>query len=323
MDSNEIIDRFSGKTMLVIGDVMLDEYIIGDVERISPEAPIPVVLAKERRFVLGGAANTANNIASLGAKAILCSVIGKINTESSARLMKLLEERKIVDDCVVDENRETTRKTRIIARQQQVLRIDEEKTIDIPASVEKKLIESFAGEIKNVDAVVISDYAKGVLTPKVSREIMRIARKNGKMVCVDSKNLLLFKNSTLVKPNKKELEKETGKKCGSIEECKKAAQLLFKKIAPKALLVTLGAEGMLLVEKEKIAHIESRAVEVFDVSGAGDTVLATTALALASGATMRQAAEIAGSAASVVIKKLGTATLSAEELKEAIQNDLR
>lgn len=322
MDSSEIIGKFSEKTIIVIGDVMLDEYIIGDADRISPEAPIPVVLAKEKRFFLGGAANTANNIVSLGAKAILCGVIGKINTEASAVLMKLLEERKIFDNCVVDENRETTRKTRVIARQQQMLRIDEEKTASIPASVEKELIKSFAREIKKADAVVISDYAKGVLTPRVAREIMRIARQNKKIVCVDSKNLKMFKNPALAKPNKKEFENETGKKRAFREECEKAAFLLCKKIRARALLVTLGAEGMLLVEGKNSFYIKSRAMEVFDVSGAGDTVLATAALALASGATMLQAAELANFAASIVIRKLGTATLSAEELKGAMQNGL-
>lgn len=320
LDYNGIISKFAEKKVIVIGDVMIDEYVIGDAERISPEAPVPVIIAKERKFALGGAANTANNIASLGAKAVLCGVMGKVNSDSSAILMKLLVERKITDLCVVDENRETARKTRIIARQQQMLRIDAEETAEIPASVEKKLIAGFAAEIKDADAVVISDYAKGTLTQKVSREIMRIAKNNGKITCVDSKNFSQYRNATIIKPNKKELEKETGKKCSSVKDCEEAALLLFKKARPKALLATFGAEGMLLFDGKKALHIESRAAEVFDVSGAGDTVIATAALSLSSGATMQQAAEIANFAASVVIRKLGTATLSTDELAEAIRN---
>ncbi len=320
MDLNEIIDSFPAKKIVVIGDIMLDEYIIGDVERISPEAPVPILLAKEKKLVLGGAANTAGNIVSLGAKAALCGVIGKKDSNASESLVRLLSEKKISNCCVFDESRETTKKTRIIARQQQMLRIDEEQSAEIPMQVAEKMLECFSREITDADAIVVSDYAKGVFSTVVAARLMRMAKKQKKIVCVDSKNFSFFKNATIAKPNRKELEKETGKKTFSIEECKKAVSLLYKKIRPKALLATLGADGMLLVLGKKTLHFKSRAAEVFDVSGAGDTVLATTALSLSCNASFEQAAELAGFAASVVIRKLGTATLTAEELKEEILN---
>ncbi len=319
MDYNGIINKFSEKKILVIGDIMLDEYIIGDVERISPEAPIPVVLAKDRKFVLGGAANTANNLSALGAKTVLCGMLGK--DETAKKISSLLEEKKIANACISVEGRKTTRKTRIIARNQQMLRVDEEETTPITQSTEKKLLETIAKEIKNSDAIVVSDYAKGLFSKKTARSIISLAKAHGKIVCVDSKNLKQFRGATLIKPNRKELERETGKTCSTIDACEKAAILLFKKLRPNALLVTMGADGMLLAEAKNVSRIKSKAAEVFDVSGAGDTVLATATLALASGATMQQAAEIASFAASVVIRKLGTATLNVEELQGEINSD--
>jgi len=309
----KILSNFKGKKILVIGDVMLDHYLVGDVNRISPEAPIPIVKVTQEKYVLGGAANTANNIASLGGKAYLVGIVGEDN--AGKILEKQLRENNMVTaGLFIDKDKPTVQKVRVVGKPQQLLRIDYENTKLSDKKIESKILDYVKNIIKKVDAVVISDYAKGLMTKNLSSEVISLCNENKKPVIVDPKpkNVNFYKNATLITPNLKEASEMTG-----IDNNSENAVLMgekLKEMLDSNILITKGEYGSTLIELDgNIVHIPTKAKEVYDVSGAGDTVVATLVLALAVGADLKYAAVLANKAAGIVVGKIGTATVSMKE----------
>ena len=314
-DLKRILDNFKNIKIGVVGDLMLDGYIYGTVERISPEAPVPVVNVKEEKFVLGGAANVVNNLASLGAKTICFGVIG--NDANGERLLGAFADKKIdVSGLIRDKERTTIVKRRIIGSNQQLLRIDWEDITPISTFLEYALLRNIESKIDELDAVILSDYDKGVLTPMVAKEIVRMCRDRGKIVTVDPKpkNALNYYGATSMTPNRKEAKECLGmERATNMEEVGKE---LKKKLQLDNLLLTRSEEGMSLFIEDKIVNIPTFAKEVYDVTGAGDTVISVFTLAAASGVSWHEAAKIANTAAGVVVGKMGTSTVTKDEILE-------
>ncbi|WP_297597857.1 D-glycero-beta-D-manno-heptose-7-phosphate kinase [uncultured Cetobacterium sp.] len=309
----EILNSFGELRVAVVGDMMLDDYLIGTVERISPEAPVPVVSVKEERFVLGGAANVVNNLSTLGAKAVCFGVIGE--DFDGDRLINELEKKLIETSGVV---RSTTRPTivkrRIIGGNQQLLRLDWEDARPISADLEELLIKQIEENLDGLNAVILSDYDKGVLTPKVVKRIISLCREKGIIVTVDPKpkNAMNYVGATSMTPNRKEAMECLGKK--SFEDILDIGRELKEKLQLNNLLLTRSEEGMSLFQEDGIINIPTYAKEVFDVTGAGDTVISVFTLACAAGVTLHEAAKIANTAAGVVVGKMGTSTVTKEEI---------
>ncbi len=305
-----ILRDMKNTVVAVVGDVMLDEYIIGDSDRISPEAPEPIIAERERRSVPGGAANVAVNAATLGARAELFSIIG--NDPDGIALKRALDERGVsVQGLLGTEDRPTTRKTRLIARGNQVLRVDHETTAPIAPEMEARLAEAILATPS--DIIIVSDYAKGVVTPGLVERLVR----SGRRVIVDPKSSDFGKYSGafLVTPNLHELHLATGRTDIAPESIEGPGRDLMARFGIANLLVTLGPEGMALLEGEKpVSRIHTRAREVYDVTGAGDTVIATVAAAAASGAELAEACFVANIAAGIVVGKHQTATAGPEEI---------
>ncbi len=301
---------------------MVDEYIWGSVSRLSPEAPVPVVEVKAESFRLGGAGNVAANIQSLGGRAILTGVVG--NDLPGERLIHEIEAAGMKSDgVVVDRARPTTIKTRVVAGSQQIVRFDRESMSDLSKEAADRILELMTERIADADAVLISDYAKGVISKRVARQILSLAQRYRKIVVVDPKvhHFPLYKGATVITPNHHEaLAFAHLPAWGQEDLLIVAGRELLRKLEVKAILVTRGEAGMSLVEDGRVTHIPAVAKEVYDVTGAGDTVLAALALAMASGASLREAAVIANHAAGVVVGRAGTATISREELLEALKN---
>jgi D-beta-D-heptose 7-phosphate kinase/D-beta-D-heptose 1-phosphate adenosyltransferase len=312
----KIISRFSEIKILVIGDLILDEFVWGEVTRISPEAPVPVVWVKSESFMPGGAANVANNIASLGAKVYITGVVGK--DERSGILKEGLIEKGINIDGVIDDDaRPTTLKTRVIAHHQQVVRIDKERIDGISSNVLDRIVAYVKDIIDEMDAVIIEDYGKGVISVKLLKEILTIAKKKKKIITVDPKeeHFSYYKGVTAITPNHHEAAQAAGIKAKDKGAILKTGKTLLRKLKCEAVLITLGENGMQLFEKNGvITHIPTVAQEVFDVSGAGDTVISTFTLALALGADIKDAACISNIAAGIVVGKVGIAVVTQEEL---------
>jgi rfaE bifunctional protein kinase chain/domain len=305
-----ILSSFKTKSILVIGDIMLDEYIWGNVYRISPEAPVPIMDVTKEEYKLGGAANVAKNLKTLGAKTVyLAGVVGVDN--GSDTLLGLLKETGIdtLHMCF-DQNRKTTVKTRIMAGHQHVVRIDRETRDEIT----EDHIRSILNISKNIDAIIISDYAKGV----INKEIMESIVKLGKPVIVDpkKKNFILYNNVDVITPNLQELSEGSGKEIKTPNDIDKAAEILFEKLNCKNLLITKGSEGMSFFEKSsgKKLDIPTYARKVFDVTGAGDTVISTFALSLVSGADMELACKISNAAAGIVVGEMGAISPTPDEI---------
>lgn len=299
--------------ILVVGDVMLDRYWFGDVSRISPEAPVPVVKIERMEERLGGAANVARNVAALGASTSLLSVVG--NDEAGRTLCRLLEEGQIDTGLHVDQEIDTIVKLRVIGRQQQLLRIDFETT---PShEILQAKLSDFDERVRETDVVILSDYGKGGLAHIA--EMIRIARQARKMVLVDPKgdDYSKYAGATVITPNRSELRQVVGR-WASEEELAVKAGKLRQELGLEALLVTRSEEGMTLYTDGEVRHEPARAREVFDVSGAGDTVIAALAVMLAKGAGWGEAIRIANVAAGIVVGKLGTAVATREELAEAL-----
>lgn len=332
----KIINSFSKVNILVIGDLILDEYIWGDVSRISPEAPVPIVWAKKRTFVPGGAANVANNLQSFGAKVSVAGVVGQDSNRTI--MLKELKSRKIDVSAIVQEKgRYTTLKSRVLARNQQLMRIDWEHTEPIQKSTRDKLVEYIEKNIRKFDGIVIEDYGKGLFTDDFIKSIIGMARGLGKIVTVDPKedNFESYYGVTAITPNRKEAEnairylkirdkenkfKFYKSKLETDEDIQKAGFAILAHLGLESLLITLGEQGMWLFEKSgKDKHIPTVAQEVFDVSGAGDTTIATFTLALASGASKIDAAYLANFASGIVVGKVGTATTTKEELIQSVK----
>jgi D-glycero-beta-D-manno-heptose-7-phosphate kinase len=321
---SKIISNFRNAKVLVVGDLILDEFIWGDVSRISPEAPVPVVWVKKESFMPGGACNVANNLRSLGSDVYLAGMIGK--DEHGAILKGELEAKGIdVSGISVDESRPTILKTRVVAGHQQVCRIDKEKLGALSDEMVEKMIRYIKSLIDEIDAVIIEDYGKGVISPKLLKAIVPLAAKRNKIISVDPKeeHFKYYRGITVITPNNHEASKAVGFQIKDDETLEKAGQALLKKIDCRIALITLGENGMAVFQKGKpMKHIPTVAQEVFDVSGAGDTAIASYTLSLASGADPIQAAHIANCAAGIVVGKVGIAVVSPDELIDRVKREL-
>lgn len=316
-----IIRSFSGRRVLVVGDIILDRYTWGDVERTSPEAPTPVVRLRKRTAGLGGAANVVENLAVLGARPSLVGIVG--NDPEGMEVRKRIKSLGIgVGGITVVKNRPTTVKTRILAMGQQLLRLDHEDTSPLDAETGDAIVKSFEQALSSAEAVIISDYDKGVLETRRCQKIISLARKARVPVVVDPKgtDYRRYRGATVVKPNEKEAQAATGISIDSPITLGHAAAALQEIVGGRALVISRGGQGVSVFEKGKTAvHIPAQARQVYDVTGAGDSLVAALALALASGATMAEAAMIGNAAGSIVVGKLGAATVEPTELLRALQ----
>jgi rfaE bifunctional protein kinase chain/domain len=317
----KIVTSFKNAHVLVIGDFILDEFIWGSVNRISPEAPVPVVKVERESFMPGGSLNVAHNISTLKGHVLPVGVVGK---DLYGRMLTKTMRREGIDTggVVYDTKRPTTLKTRVIAHNQQVVRFDREYSEEISVADRKALIKFIKSKLKKVDVVIIEDYGKGVITPILLKEVIKMAREAKTYVVVDpkEKHFNYYKGVTALTPNRYEAYGAVGLDPNGKEPIEKVAKKILSQLKSECLLMTLGEEGMAVCEKSgKIHRIPTAAQEVFDVSGAGDTVIAVFALALASGAKFIEAATLANWAASVVVGKLGTASLNQAELVKALR----
>ena len=313
---SDLIGRIAGRRILVLGDLMLDEYLWGDVRRISPEAPIPIVAVKRRSCAPGGAANAAANVASLGGVVRLAGVVG--GDPAGHRLREVLSARGIAIDGVrADPGRITTAKTRVVAHHQHVVRVDEEQTSPLDSATEDALLAWAEVELPRADACILSDYGKGVVSRRVAERFIQMARSAGKPIVVDPKGIdfAKYRGATLVKPNFDEARLAAGDPHADLAA---VSRHLLGLLEGCAVLVTRGADGMTLFRRDEPPFtIASTAREVFDVTGAGDTVAAVLALALAAGASPTEAAVLANVAAGIVVAKVGAAQPTREELENA------
>ena len=310
--------------MLVLGDLILDQFIWGKVERISPEAPVPVVRMDRESFMPGGASNVANNIAALGGKVDIAGIIG--NDERGAILKSELDQRGIGTNGIIrDKTRPTISKTRVIAHKQQVVRIDKETSLPVNKRLIGKLANIVKNKLDNVDILIIEDYGKGTITSELLKIIIPLAKKKRKIIAVDPKedHFSLYKGVDVITPNHKEASIASGVAIVNKKTLDEAGKLLLKKLKCSTILITLGEKGMsVFKEGAKPVHIPTLAQEVFDVSGAGDTVVGVFSLSLASGATSVQAAHIANVAAGIVVGKIGIAIVDQDELIAGIKKEI-
>jgi rfaE bifunctional protein kinase chain/domain len=311
-----IFKGFAGKRIMVVGDLMVDEYIIGQVSRISPEAPVPVIEVEEESDRLGGAANVALNIVSLGIEPIMVGVIG--DDLAGDKLIQRFQKLNINPEGVIKlKGRPTTVKTRIIGDSQHIARVDREFSAYLNPEEEEQLTQKVLEIIDSVDAVILEDYNKGVLTENLITTIIEQANDKGKIVTVDPKfkNFLKYQNVTLFKPNIKETEEALAIKVSDNKDLSTAGKALVEKLRARAVLITRGSHGMSLFESDGTeTHVESKVRSVADVSGAGDTVISTFTAALTSGSTFREAATIANYAAGIVCEYVGIVPVEYEKL---------
>jgi rfaE bifunctional protein kinase chain/domain len=316
-----LLDEFSSKKILVIGDIMLDKYIWGNVSRISPEAPVQIVHVRDESYAPGGAANVANNIAELGGLVTICGVRG--DDPAGSILLKELRKRSIVtDSIIVDASRPTVQKVRVLGHNQQLLRIDYERTDGMRQEVVKQITEALLEGIKDVDAVVVSDYAKGITDKSIVKSIFSIAKKHDKIVIVDPKpqNKEVYKNCDVILPNYVEARSMSGMDDQDEEAFELLGTTLMQEMNAN-MVITRGEKGMSIFNRDgTITHIPTKAQEVYDVTGAGDTVTAALALAMAAGASLEDAATIANHAAGVVVGKVGTSTATIGEVRASMNN---
>ena len=322
-DSNvlsESIDKFSSCRILVVGDVIMDEFLWGRVERISPEAPVPVVQVEEESLVLGGAGNVVNNIISLGGQALLCGVIG--NDAMGRELVHMLQKiNSPTHGLVVEDRRPTTIKTRIVAHSQQVVRVDREESEPVTEASIKKIITVIKEQLGSIDAIVISDYGKGVVARSLMDGIRSLGQGSQTILAVDPtvRNLALYKDVTLITPNNYEAQQMSGIQIEDDQSLRRAGAHLLEELGCQTVLITQGDKGMTLIEGNgETTQIPTVARKVFDVSGAGDTVIATFTLALAAGLTPSEAALLSNLAAGIVVGEVGTAAVAASRLKEIL-----
>ena len=326
----QILDRASSRRITVIGDLMLDEFVWGKVGRISPEAPVPVVEVTGESFYPGGAANVARNLREFVDCVAIIGLLGK--DRSGQQLRELLSQQKIdTSDAVEEPSFHTIVKTRIIARHQQVVRVDREQFVGPSAPQIKEVVDAVRKNIPHSDAIIFEDYGKGFLSTELVSQIADAARKTGKIVAADPnpRNLVEWRGLTVIKPNRTEAFLAAGIPSHDTDivpsrdaDLKRAGETLLKKWETENVLITLGEHGMMLFQKKESPHyIPTKAREVFDVSGAGDTAIALFTLGLACGATPTEAAEIANHASAVVVSKLGTATVTRDELIASFRED--
>jgi len=316
------IERFPQAGVLVVGDLILDHYIWGKVSRISPEAPVPVVQVDSESLQLGGAANVYNNVLSLGGRADICGVVG--TDEGGRRLLKELGVRRHGrGGVVIDPDRPTTRKTRVIAHNQQVVRFDVERRSEIKAALQRRLIRYVESRLREISCLVVSDYAKGVVTAWLMAELTRLAALRRIPIIVDPKveHFSYYKGVTAVTPNHLEAVQAAGLHADDDQAINDAGEIIRQRLGCQSVLVTRGEKGMYLFESGGTSwHIPTMARQVYDVTGAGDTVVGTLALALATGASVRDGAVLANHAAGIVVGVVGTATVTARQLSEALKH---
>lgn len=315
----DLISKWDKVKVLVAGDVMLDIYVKGKATRISPEAPVPVVKVESESYVLGGAANVANNISSLKGEVYLCGVIG--NDKNGGNISSILKEKGITSLLVTNKDIPTITKTRIIAHHQQILRYDLEEVLKAqPKDVEKKIKEGIEKVIEEVDVIALSDYNKGFFSTSLSKKIIKLANKYGKPVIVDPKpeNAIKFKNCTIMCPNHHEAEKIT-KINYSSANLPKMAEMIIGKLGLKWAIITCGEHGIFIKDQNgDYHHIPAKAKEVYDVTGCGDTVIGVLALNLGAGVDHFASAYIANEAGGIAAGKIGTATITREELLKSL-----
>ncbi|HUG54290.1 MAG TPA: D-glycero-beta-D-manno-heptose-7-phosphate kinase [Vicinamibacteria bacterium] len=316
-----LLRAMRGRRVLVAGDVMLDQFLWGRVARISPEAPVPVVEITSETFHLGGAANVAGNVRALGGEAVVAGVVG--DDAAGTRVRAALGEAGIQDAlAVAGGSRPTTVKTRIIAHHQQVVRADREASDDVAGEAAGALLDRIREALPSCEAVIVSDYHKGVITPALMKAVLGLARRRGVPVLVDPKvgHFALYRGVALVTPNQGEAEQATGVHIRGDDDLGEAGRRILRRLRCRAALITRGEHGMSLFEQDRRAvHIATAAREIFDVTGAGDTVIATVGLAACAGASLPEAARLANLAAGVVVAKLGTATATPDEVLAAAE----
>ncbi|MCF8468588.1 MAG: D-glycero-beta-D-manno-heptose-7-phosphate kinase [Sneathiella sp.] len=315
------LDNSSGFEVLVLGDVMLDRFNYGSAVRISPEAPIPVLKISHQERMLGGAGNVLRNIFSLGGRARLVSVVGE-DAEGREIESILAAQGATASHIVKSAGRPTTVKTRFIADGQQLLRSDHEATHTLQPRTAGLVLKAFTEALRTADIVILSDYAKGVLSDTVLKQVIALATAKGIPVIADPKSADFgrYEGVTLLTPNRKEMIAASGMPCGTNIEVEEAAEYMLAKTGLEALLVTRSEAGMSLITREEAHHISAEAQEVFDVSGAGDSVIAALALGIAAGASLQDAAALANLAGSIAVSKTGTAAVTREEMKHALHN---
>ncbi len=312
----KLLEAFPGKRVVVVGDIMLDEYVWGSVRRISPEAPVPVVEVQRREFVPGGAANTAVNVAGLSGQAMMFGIVGQ--DEAGMRVQEALHTNGVnTDGILVDNCRPTVTKTRIVAHSQQVVRVDHEQRTPLSRILEDALLEKITAGLEVADVCILSDYAKGLVSAHFAQELIGRACRFSKPVVVDPKGIDFskYRGAQVIKPNLHEVSQVLSWELDGPDRLLAAGRRLLEILQGGAVLITQGAEGMsLFMPGAEAVHIPTEAREVYDVTGAGDTVASTLAMALAVGAQLEQAAWLASCAAGIVISKVGTASVSLDDL---------
>jgi D-beta-D-heptose 7-phosphate kinase/D-beta-D-heptose 1-phosphate adenosyltransferase len=310
-------------SILVIGDLMIDHYVWGDATRLSPEAPVPIVNVKNESTTLGGAANVAQNLIALGARVTLGGIIG--DDSFGKQLTEILTQEGIATDVIIKDNlRPTTVKTRVIAGSHQLVRVDREVTDPVNSDLEDELVSKLNAYIDNADIVLFSDYGKGLFSKGLTQRLIRIANDKQKKVIVDPKGLDYekYKGAFIIKPNRKELaEAARTEKIKTLEDLQGAAKTIFKQTEVEYLVVTLSEEGMAIISELTYKLLPVKATAVFDVTGAGDTVLATIAYFMAMGLTIDEACALANHAAAIVIRRVGSATTTIDEIINDIEKD--
>jgi rfaE bifunctional protein kinase chain/domain len=319
MTYNKILNSFKRKKVLVIGDLILDRYIWGKVNRISPEAPVPVVEVTRENFLLGGASNVANNIVSLGGYATIVGVAG--HDRGGEILRKMLEEKGIDCEGIFWSSRPTTVKTRVIAHSQQVVRFDREDKAKVDGKVLKGLLDYIRTGTPEHDAVIISDYKKGVVSSELVRVVVGQSRPKKIFVSVDPKvgHFHCYKNVSLITPNVAEASIASGIEIKDDKSLFAAGRALLRKMSCDAVLITRGEQGMSLFRKDKVVHIPTVAKNVYDVTGAGDTVISAFTLAYTAGASLEESAVIANHAAGIVVGEVGTAVVTIDQLSQSLR----
>jgi D-beta-D-heptose 7-phosphate kinase/D-beta-D-heptose 1-phosphate adenosyltransferase len=318
-----LLERFKGRSVVVVGDIMLDEYIFGKVSRISPEAPVPVVEVGSRRYILGGAANVANNIIAFGGTASLVGVIG--DDEAGQTVLDLIKESGLNSQGIVAcKDRKTSLKTRIIAHNQQVLRIDNETKMLISSDAGSLILEKTKNMVSEADAVLISDYAKGVISGRLVQDGIIAGVGDNTPIISDPKgsDYGKYKGVTLITPNCQEAQTASGIEILDAESLDRAGKMLLNKVECKAVLITMGEKGMSLYSHDaEPLHISATTSEVYDVTGAGDTVAGFLALGMAVGMNLKITAFLANYAAGLVVRKLGTSTVTLAEMIKSVEED--
>jgi len=321
----EIISGFGDARVLILGDIMLDEYMYGSVDRISPEAPVPVVNISSSKILLGGAANVAANICSLGGEALLLGTVG--DDEAASKISQLLKTEKISDDLLVtDLTRRTTIKTRIIAHGQQIVRADREDRHEVNPDIEKEIISRFLSVADDIQAVIISDYGKGVINQSLLEKLMSVCLEKNIFVAVDPKETHFnnYQRVSLITPNHHEAGFAYGRRIHSEKDLIEVGNGLLKRLKAKSILITRGPDGMsLFTEDSEPTHIPTFAKKVYDVTGAGDTVIAVFVAATCAGADLVESAIVANAGAGLTVGEIGTATVTTDDLRQELEHNIK